>query len=205
MSERMNNPEETSSITAQQYPGDRQGQIDFEKFFRENARPLSHFVAIRVSDPHEAEDIAAEATMQMIEYCQRSEVPIENPRALLYRITRHRIIDYYIRKKELHREVPIEDAPQIADQRPIAGDLDVQWQLDAVRAALKNIREEYREAITLHAMVGLTIREMAEMMEKTEVNVRVIIFRARRALKKELGKSKQNSDQVQVYESGSNT
>lgn len=176
-------------------------QIDLERFFRENARPLSHFVAIRVSDPREAEDIAAEATMQMIEYCQRSEVPIENPRALIYRITRNRIVDYYIRKKELHREVPIENAPEIVDRKPITVDLDVQWELDAVREALKNLREEYREAITLHAMVGLTIREMAEMMEKTEVNVRVLIFRARRALKKELGRSKQNSHQS--YESGS--
>lgn len=164
-------------------------QIDFERFFQENTRPLSHFVAIRVSNQHDAEDIAADAMMRMIQYCQQSDVPIENPRALLYRIARNRIIDYYIEKKKAQREVSIEDAPEIVDRKPITVDLDVQWQLDAVRAALKSIREEYREVITLHAMVGLSIGEMAEMMEKTEVNVRVLIFRARRALKKEMEKT----------------
>lgn len=180
--------------TTQYYPQEPSQQggrrdADFEQLFRSQMRSLEHFVAARVRHPQDAQDIAAEALTETLEYCRKFERPTSDPRmlrALLFKIARRRMADYYERWKREQRVKPLEEAPPIAAPGSIPVMIDTRNELGTTRAVLMTIREEYREVITLHAIVGLSIREIAELMEKPEVNVRVLLFRARRSLRKAL-------------------
>lgn len=124
---------------------------------------------------------------QLIEYCRRNPERAILHRALMFKIARGRIADHFDRRAK-KQEIPIEDAPQIPAPGSIPESIDADDELRRVRAVLETIREEYREVITLHAMVGLSASEIADMMEKPQAHVRVLIFRARRSLRKALRK-----------------
>jgi len=55
--------------------------------------------------------------------------------------------------------------------------------------ALKTLKEEYREAITLHYLDELSIKEISLILQKSPGAVRVLIHRALNALKATLKKS----------------
>ncbi|MBI4449961.1 RNA polymerase sigma factor [Candidatus Uhrbacteria bacterium] len=168
----------------QRYP--QQQEIDFDRFFREHQRTLERFIAIRVGSVQEAQDLAAEVICQLIAYCQKCHDREIHHRALMYKIARNRIADYFAQRRTKLREIPIEDAPQLPAPGYVPTMIDTRQELELALTTLRDIRDEYREVIILHANVGLTIAEIAEMMEKPPANVRVLLFRARRALKRAL-------------------
>lgn len=178
--------------TQQNYP--QSTDFDFEQFFRENQKPIERFVSARIGSLTDREDVVSEAMCQFLAYCRSHPQREGDPRALLYKIIRRRIADYYEQRKREQRVKPLEETPPIAAPGSIPAMIDTKDELDATRAVLMTLREEYREAITLHAIVGLSIREIAELMEKPEVNVRVLLFRARRSLRRALRQSNTDTD-----------
>lgn len=166
----------------QRYP---QPEFDFEEFFRGHRQLLERFVGSRIGVTMDTDDIVSEVMYQCFVYCREHPERESGHRALLLKIARNRIADYFARRARV-REIPIEDAPQLPALGSIPATIDTDAKLRDVRSALSMIREEYREVITLHAIVGLTASEIADMMEKPPAHIRVLLFRARRALKKAL-------------------
>jgi RNA polymerase sigma factor (sigma-70 family) len=68
----------------------------------------------------------------------------------------------------------------------------VRQELDAVGAALAELTDDQREAITLRFFAGLSAREAAEAMGKQEGTVRGLQFRAIAALRRQLGIDPEN-------------
>lgn len=170
--------------TEQRYP--QQG-FDFNRFFTEQRKPLERFIGSRIGGVSaDCEDLASEIMAKLLLYCRQHPERDMQHRALMFKIARNRIIQYYEERRKRLREIPIEDAPQIPAPGSIPASIDASDELRTVRAALDMIREEYREVITLHAIVGLSASEIAEMMEKPPAHIRVLLFRARRALRKRL-------------------
>ncbi|MBI2482547.1 sigma-70 family RNA polymerase sigma factor [Candidatus Uhrbacteria bacterium] len=160
--------------------------LDFEVFFREQLRPLERYIAMRVRPTEDVRDLAAEIACQFLEYCRRSDVTVRQHRALLYKIARNRIADYYGQAKEQRREIALEDAPPIRTPGSLPVHLDARRDLQRTMEALDAIHADYRDVLLLHGNVGLSISELAELLGKNVVAVRVLLHRARRALKEEL-------------------
>jgi RNA polymerase sigma-70 factor, ECF subfamily len=176
MQSRMNNPQDT---------------IDFEAIFLKEVRPLGQYVSMRVSNQDDAQDVAAEAMCQTIAYCKRGETTVKNPRALLYKIARNRLADYYESRTVRATEISLEDAPQLEAPHPVDDTVALREDVRIVRSALTELNDAYREVITLHAIVGLSIGEIADMMEKRPATIRMTLMRARRAIRLEVAKQEQ--------------
>lgn len=165
----------------QRYP--QQEEFDLDRFFRQQRLALERFIASRIGATGDVDDLASDVFCQLIAY-YRDAKPGTNHRALMYKIARNRIAEHFRRSKVL--EVPIEEAPQLPAHGSLIADVEAKRELDTALDALRGIRDEYREIIILHANVGLTTAEIADMMEKPPAHVRVLLFRARRALKRAL-------------------
>ncbi|MCA9243820.1 MAG: sigma-70 family RNA polymerase sigma factor [Phycisphaerales bacterium] len=59
--------------------------------------------------------------------------------------------------------------------------------VDAVRTALAGIREEYREAIKLRYLEGLSVGEIAEKLDKTKAAVNMLLHRGLGQMRDALG------------------
>lgn len=159
----------------------------FEQFFQANWLQLRRYVCRRIPTPEDAEDIEAESFCVLIEYCQ-TRPEVQHFRPLLYTIAKQRIARYYETRAARVRDVPLEDAPELPGPRSLAHDTAVHEELRAVHTALQSLDEDARELITLRAMVGLEIDEIAELMGLGSAVVRMRLYRARRALKRVIRK-----------------
>ena len=151
---------------------------------------IYRFIYFKVSTREEAEDLTSEVFLKTWHYVQEKK-EITNFKALLYKIARNCIIDLY-RKKSAKPEAYLEDQLERGFE---AGDKG-EWlrkETDALDSkqvikALKKLKQEYQEVITLRYVDELEIVEIAEIVGKGKVAVRVTLHRAINKLKEVLEK-----------------
>ena len=116
----------------------------------------------------------------------RSE--IENPRAFLYQIARNLVTDHY-RQGNRALIIPLEDV-QIEDPNPgPEKEVFLDSSLKYLGLALNKIPEQYQDVIIWYYLDDIPIREIAKIMDKSQGAVRVMIHRALKALREEIGES----------------
>ena len=64
--------------------------------------------------------------------------------------------------------------------------IDASHDVRKILQALKQLKQEYQEVLLLKYIEELSIKEIAEILKKTQVNVRVTLHRAMIILKKSL-------------------
>ena len=105
-------------------------------------------------------------------------------KALLYKIARTSIIDFYRSRPKV---VSLDDENYRIDVIDEKADPEAESalnsDLDLVKSKLDELKIEYRELIIMRFINELTLAEIADVTGKSQVNVRVSIFRALKALK----------------------
>jgi RNA polymerase sigma-70 factor (ECF subfamily) len=137
---------------------------DIQVTWQEVHDRLRAFVARRVGDQAEVDDVLQEVFLQT----HRKLESLRDPRRLvpwLFQITRHAVADYY-RAPSRRREVPAGLAADLETAHPLqagdsAADLPDTGRLreelaGCLRPMLERLSSEYREAVTLVELEGLT-------------------------------------------------
>lgn len=119
----------------------------------------------------------------------------ELARAWLYRIARNTLYDV-MRKRQ--REIQY-----MKFQHRESGAVGMESSLE-VLDALKSLPLNYQQVLYLHSLKGFSAQEVAEILGKTSVSIRVTIHRAKKALADKLGLEKSyDSAHVNVPKGGS--
>jgi len=136
-----------------------------------------------VRNDHDAEDVVQQVFTRMLtaiqSYEQRS-VPFS---AWLLRITHNMSIDY------LRRRTPICEEPETVVEEPRMSSFEAGQLRGALRDALAELPELQREIVVLRHLGGLSPREIAERLGRSEDSVHGLHHRARRALKESLAEA----------------
>ena len=189
---------------------------NFSKIYDKYIDKIYRFVFLKVNSQEIAEDITSEVflkgwnafknrkswfskffssqTLQTEnQRAKNNENPeqIKNPQAFLYQIARNLVIDHY-RSKSRKNTISIDFQEQeynkeIEDQR---NDLEkivfLSLEIEQIRNDLANIRQDYQDVIIWHYLDDLSVQEIAEILNKSEQAVRVMLHRALKALKQQL-------------------
>lgn len=155
------------------------------------APQIYRFVYFKVRGREEAEDITSEVFLKAWQYCQDHR-DIKSFSGLLYRIARNAIIDLY-RQKSARPESAL---TLNAESEIIGASDDGGWteamhtklETEKILTGLKKLKQEYQEVLTLRYVDELEITEIAEIVGKRKIAVRVTIHRALQRLKEILGK-----------------
>ncbi len=156
---------------------------------------LRGFIAKRVVNPAEVEDILQEVFLRIH---QRID-GLKDPRRVLswiYQITRHAIIDYY-RAPRYRREVPaglasdmemtgLTTAAPVVERARDSGRLRREL-AGCLRPMLNRLSPDYRDAIMLVELEGLTQQAAAERLGLSLSGMKSRVQRGRRQLKQMLG------------------
>lgn len=155
---------------------------------------LRAFIARRVANDAEVEDILQEVFLRM----HRRLDSLKDPRRLVswvFQITRHAIVDYY-RAPERQREVPGGLAADIeadhpATATPLTGPSADSGQLReelaaCLRPMIEQLSSQYREAVTLVELEGLTQNAAAKRLGLSVSGMKSRVQRGRRQLKRML-------------------
>ncbi|HEY4513099.1 MAG TPA: RNA polymerase sigma factor [Candidatus Paceibacterota bacterium] len=161
----------------------------FEKAYAEYIDALFRFVLYRVSNKEHAIDIVEDTYMRFWQTLQREEVG--EPRALLYKIARNLVIDWYKKKKS----IPVQTFPGEATEDPgiymdmFEGNLlgvDVELEAKMAKDMIATLEPIYREAVYLRFVEELTPKEIADIIGESTNVVSVRINRGLRILKSKL-------------------
>lgn len=163
-------------LNAQEGDKDAFGEI-YDCYFD----PIYRYVFFRVNN-EEADDIVETVFIKAWVNLPKYEKRDVSFGAWLFRIAHNAVIDH--RRK--HRSIlPID--PQIEDNSAKAApkqQTQKSMMAEKLRAEIKNLKEPYRQVVTLKFLTGLSNSEIAEILGEREGNVRVIQFRALKELKR---------------------
>lgn len=132
-----------------------------------------------VRNDHDAEDVVQQVFTRMLTAIQNYEQRSVPFSAWLLRITHNMAIDY------LRRRMPVCDEPEraVVEERP---EFEAGQLRGALREALAELPEVQREIVVLRHFGGLSPREIAQRLGRTEDSIHGLHHRARRALKRSL-------------------
>lgn len=154
----------------------------FSKIYDKYLDRIFRFIFFKVNSKEDAEDLTAEVFLRTWQTFQDSE--IENIRAFLYQTARNIVTDHY-RKKSKENPLSLESFPQLKAKDSIQEKIERDFDFNLILEKIKNLREEYQEALFLRYVDGYSIKEIAQILGKTPENTKVLIHRALLALKKE--------------------
>jgi len=146
---------------------------------------IYRFVYFKVSSEEEAQDITAEVFLKAWQYLLDPKgEEVRHLSALLYRIARNNVIDFYRQRAARGETSSIASNDEvIADGRETFKKLDAKLDVEALAPALRSLKDEYREVLVMKYIDQLENDEIAEALSKTTGNVRVLLHRAMNALR----------------------
>jgi len=144
--------------------------------------PLAYRLAMRMlRDGAEAEDVAQEALLRLWKIAPEWRTGEAKVSTWLYRVVSNLATDR-LRKR---RGSSLDDAPDVADDSPsVLDEMMRRDRMAALDAALAELPERQRLAVTLRHIDGLSNPEIAEAMETGVEAVESLTARAKRALAK---------------------
>ena len=143
------------------------------------------FIASRVGNPSDAEDLTQVVFVKALEALPRYEARGVPFGGWLFRLARNTVIDHH---RTRHEHAELDAVARRADGAagPEAIAL-ARGDLEAVARALAGLTDEQREAIELRFFAGLSAREAGEVMGRQEGTIRGLQFRGIAALRRALG------------------
>ncbi len=153
----------------------------FEMLVIEHKDHLIYFIQRIIQDITIAEDLAQDTFVEILVHKERYHYQVSF-KTYLYTIAHNKAVDYIRKNKRLKF---VEELPELIseelglEQRVIKDDEE-----RLLYRTMNNLKEEYRAAITLIDLEGLSYAEAAKVLGKSDAQMKILIYRARKSLAK---------------------
>jgi RNA polymerase sigma-70 factor, ECF subfamily len=154
-------------------------QPSFPDLVQEFSQPLLRYLQRYVGDAAIAEDLLQETLIRV-----SRGLPGFDGRASVktwaYSIATHVAADYLRKPERRVQVVDIDDATDLADAEPRADEKLVVDEMNAcVRQVINSLPADYRAALVLHELEGLTAKQIAEICDCSLPTAKIRIHRSR--------------------------
>jgi RNA polymerase sigma-70 factor (ECF subfamily) len=149
------------------------------------AQAIFRYIVCRVPTTADAEDLTAEVFVSMVENLPTYQITGAPFEAWLYRIASARTADFY---RKFHRRPQTELSDNLHDGAPLPEEEILQKQtLDQLRAALRQLPEDYQSILILRFVERKSHEEVAQLLDKSVAAVKSAQHRALTRLTELLG------------------
>jgi RNA polymerase sigma-70 factor (ECF subfamily) len=155
----------------------------FTELYRRYAQRVYRYLLARTGDVDDAQELTAETFLAAAQGIARFRGQSLFSTWLLG-IARHKATDHFRRRRVT---VPLDEASELPEPETGRDEALIrEMQLEQLRRALPGLSAERAEAISLHVFAKLSVAEVAQVMQKNEPAVRMLIHRAVRDLRERL-------------------
>lgn len=179
-----NRNEEVEKLVFLSQRGDQEA---FARLYDLFIDPIYRYVYYRVNSS-DAEDLVETVFLKVWENIRQYKARKRSFSAWIFRVAHNLVVDHYRSFKDKTFE---ELNPQMPDQNRQHNPIKtVQNVLDneVLKRALNKLKKQYRDVILYKFINDLSNKEIAEILDRSEGSLRILQFRALKALKKELEK-----------------
>lgn len=156
----------------------------FDDLYRLYAEKIYRFIYFKTFHRETAEDVTSDVFMKALERIGQFDVSRGIFSAWMYRIARNAVIDHY---RTSHPAEGIEDGWALPSSTNIERDAEAVIALEKVQDALRLLKPEQREIVTMRVWDGLSHKEIADILGMTESNVKQAFSRTIRKLREDFG------------------
>jgi len=142
---------------------------------------IYRFILLKISDKVTTEDLAHQVFLnawQNIENYKTQGFPFSS---WLYRIAHNAVIDYYRTEK---KHFNLESVEEMAASNNLEGKIDQEFELKLIKTAIKELSSEHQSIIIMKFVEGLTNKEIAVALGKSEGSIKVAQHRSLKIIKK---------------------
>lgn len=147
----------------------------FGKLYDLYIQRIYRFVYFKVPSTEEAQDVTSDTFLRLWQFLQAGNT-VQHLGALLYEIARNTIIDHQRR----HRPTESLDedfALEIPDAHGLAK-IHRSAEVSEVLAAVRLLKDQYREVIVMRYVDGLSSGEIAVLLKKSPGAIRILLHRS---------------------------
>ena len=169
-------------LIARARQGDREA---FADLYQRYLPMIYAYVRARVFDDRDAEDLTEQVFLRAFQTLSRYRGRGWPYSAFLYRVARNLVVDHFRRARPV---LPAEVVDEHPDPAPSADEvLILREERHRLQQALNRLPADYQEVIRLRLLLSLPTATAAAWLGRSEGAVRVLLFRALKAMRRELG------------------
>jgi len=167
----------------------RNNETRLAALYEEYYDKIARYIYTRIGDKSESEDLASEVFFKALKSIKTYRDTGPPMQAWLFKIAHNLVVDH-LRKVSRIKTVPI-DMVEIVDDNDPVNTVEKKIEMEKVSAAMIHLTEEQREVLRLRFFGGLTSREAADVLTKSDGAVREMQRAALEKLRQLLDVNKQ--------------
>ena len=181
----LSTPMSSVDLTAALADAQRGDQWAMATLFRAFQPPLLRYV--RHHAPEAAEDLVAECWLAAAKVLATFEGDAEDLRAWLFGVARNQVANYHrTRQRRLRILQPAEPMSPTASPDPAEVVVATESAQEAVAALVRGLPPDQAEVVLLRVVAGLSVEQVAKILERSPGSVRVAQHRALKRLARTL-------------------
>ena len=159
----------------------------FEDLYREHLRDVYSYCYYRIGNHHDAEDLTEQTFLQAYRHFERARRESDGRplRPWLIRIA-HNLAANYHRDKSRKPTANLDNVEPIEHPHGTEQVVEGRERMRAVMAGIDRLSDDRREALIMRFSLGMSNREIARALGRTDGATKVLIHRAIKQLEEEL-------------------
>ncbi len=153
--------------------------FDTDRIYRDYKDKVTGYVHNKINDWDMVEDLVADIFVKIYENIDKFDPAKASLSTWIFTITSRTVTDYY-RTRHVTSEIPSENGEEglmpdsLVDDRDMDTGLIREEQLETLADALQALKERERDLVILHYYKGLTLKEVADIMEMSYANAKIV-------------------------------
>ncbi len=168
---------------------------DFERVYRDHLRDVYSYAYYRIGNHHDAEDLTEQTFLQAYRHFERARRESQGRplRPWLIRIA-HNLASNYHRDRSRRPTAALDNVEPPAHPHGTERVAEGREQLRLVFEGLGELSEDRREALIMRFALGMSNREIARALGRSDGATKVLIHRAIKQLEEELAEPGEGED-----------
>lgn len=153
----------------------------YQVLYREFVEPIERHLSLKLPRREDVDELTSEVFLRGWEYMTANTV--EYPQAFFFRIAGNLVANFYRDAKPT--EVLTDAlASRLPSAESLADDVAAKEALESILEKISRLNDAYQLVLRLRFIEERTVEEIARALGKTTTNIRVTLYRAKRAFQK---------------------
>jgi RNA polymerase sigma-70 factor (ECF subfamily) len=155
----------------------------FGAIYDQYIEKIYRFVYLKVNTEEIAQDITSKVFLRAWEAYSKPKNEIVNMGAFLYKVAGNAVIDHY-RERGRTNVVSSDAIPEVADQGADIHEKAIfNADISTIKRAIQKLQKDHQDIIIWHYLEDMPIKNIAELMDKPEGTIRVMLHRGLKSLR----------------------